>query len=208
MIFDLDGVITDTAKYHYLAWRKIAEELGLGFDETFNERLKGIDRMTSLEIILKNSEQVFSDEAKLEIAETKNGYYQQLIAKMSPDDLLSGTLRTFESLKNKQVKIGLASASKNAPEVIARLGITGYFDYIADASKIKKGKPNPEIFLTTALNLECAPQNCIGVEDAIAGISAIKQAGMIAVGVGDPSVLTEADYVIRDLSEFEIEQYY
>lgn len=207
VIFDLDGVLTDTAKYHYLAWKKIAVQERIYFDSDINERLKGIDRMSSLEIILEKATRQYTMDEKMELAKVKNELYIESIQTMSADDLLPGALKTLETAKGKGLKIGLASASKNAFAVIERLGIRDYFDYVADASQIKKGKPDPEVFLNVAASLGVEPKLCIGVEDASAGVKAIKAAGMFAVGVGDPQILIEADRVIRSLDEFEIENY-
>jgi beta-phosphoglucomutase len=202
VIFDLDGVLTDTAEYHFRAWKKIADAEGIYFDSLINERLKGIDRINSLEIILENARRQYSSAEKEQLLHTKNEHYLNLISKMTPSDLLPGALETLTALKELGFKLGLASVSKNAGTVITRLQITDYFDYIADATQIKRGKPDPEIFLTVATHLEIEPAKCIGVEDSIAGIKAIKAAGMLAVGVGKPEILNEADLVIADLREF------
>jgi beta-phosphoglucomutase len=206
VIFDLDGVITDTAKYHYLAWKKIADELQVYFDEQINERLKGVDRMHSLEIVLERSQNKFSESEKQQWAEKKNEYYKDLIKTMTPGEIAPGARKLLQTLKEKGIKTGLASVSKNAPTVIEKLQIGEFFDYMADAAKIKRGKPDPEIFLTVADNLKIRASRCIGVEDAAAGISAIKAAGMFAVGIGDPEVLRAADVVYSGLEEFELQQ--
>lgn len=207
VIFDLDGVITDSARFHYKAWKRLADELEIYFDEEINERLKGIDRLGSFEIILERSREKYTEEEKLKLADRKNEYYKELINTMSPEDLLPGAINTLKDLKEKGLKTGLASVSKNAFSVIARLKIGEYFDYIADAAKIKKGKPDPEIFLTVAHNLGLKPENCIGVEDAEAGVKAIKSAGMYAVGIGDSKILYGADDVIPGLDSFDINKY-
>lgn len=207
VIFDLDGVITDTAHYHFLAWKRLAESQGIPFDEAFNERLKGVDRMGSLELILARSGRTYTPQEKLALAEEKNRDYQQLIATMSPADLLPGALNALHAVREAGLKLGLASVSKNALTVLDRLGITGQFDYIVDASQIAKGKPDPEIFLTAAKHLGVAPSASIGVEDAVAGIQAIKAAGMYAVGVGDPAILAQADRVIPGLDAFHLADY-
>jgi beta-phosphoglucomutase len=204
VIFDLDGVLTDTARFHYLAWKRLADELGIEFNEAINERLKGIDRMGSLEIILERSVKEYSPEEKFTLAARKNLHYIEMVKTMTPVDSLPGAIEILKSLRAKRVKIGLASVSKNAPLVIERLGIASYFDAIADAQKVQRGKPDPEIFLTVAESLGVEPKVCLGVEDAVAGIQAIKRAGMYAVGVGDPTILNEADLVIKDLMELNI----
>lgn len=205
VIFDLDGVITDTARYHYLAWKRLAETQGVHFDEAFNEHLKGIDRMGSLELILASAGRSYTQEEKLALADEKNRHYVQLIASMSPADLLPGAVQALDACRAAGLKIGLASVSKNAFAVLAMLGITDKFDYVVDAAKIAKGKPDPEIFLKAASELGVAPQRCLGVEDAVAGVASIKAAGMTALGVGDPAVLTQADRVIPGLDHFSVE---
>ncbi|QGZ40617.1 beta-phosphoglucomutase [Pseudoduganella flava] len=207
VIFDLDGVITDTARYHYLAWKRLAESQGVHFDEAFNEHLKGIDRMGSLELILASATRRYSDAEKLALATEKNEHYKELIATMTPSDLLPGAVAALDDCRAAGLKIGLASVSRNAFTVLDRLGITGKFDYVVDAGTIAKGKPDPEIFLKAARELRVTPDACFGVEDAVAGVSSIKAAGMYAVGVGDPQVLAAADIVIPDLTQFRLEQY-
>ncbi|GEM48785.1 beta-phosphoglucomutase [Deinococcus cellulosilyticus] len=204
VIFDLDGVITDTAHYHYLAWKKLAEQVGVPFDEVFNERLKGVDRMGSLNLILAQGSATYTEEEKVALATQKNAHYQELISTMSPADLLPGAVEALDSVRQAGLKIGLASVSRNALTVLTSLGITDKFDYIVDASKIARGKPDPEIFLTAAERLGVKPEECIGVEDAVAGVQSIKAAGMYAVGVGDPAVLSQADQVIASLTAFSI----
>jgi beta-phosphoglucomutase len=204
VIFDLDGVITDTARYHYLAWKRLAETQGVHFDEEFNEHLKGIDRMGSLELILASAKRSYTQEEKLALADEKNQHYVQLIASMSPADLLPGAVQALDACRAAGLKIGLASVSKNAFAVLEMLGITGKFDYVVDAAKIARGKPDPEIFLKAASELGVSPERCLGVEDAVAGVASIKAAGMTALGIGDPAVLAQADKVIPDLSHFDL----
>lgn len=207
VIFDLDGVITDTARYHYLAWKRLAESQGVPFDEAFNEHLKGIDRMGSLDLILAQSPRTFSEDDRLALATAKNEHYKELIATMSPADLLPGAVAALDGCRARGLRIGLASVSKNAFTVLERLGITDKFDYVVDAATIAKGKPDPEIFLKAARELGVAPADCFGVEDAVAGVASIKSAGMYAVGVGDPAVLAQADVVIPDLRGFDPAEY-
>ncbi|HEY9714674.1 MAG TPA: beta-phosphoglucomutase [Chroococcales cyanobacterium] len=208
VIFDLDGVITDTARYHFLAWRKMAQEEGMEFDEHFNERLKGIDRMGSLELILVHNQRQsqYSQSAKLDLADRKNEYYKTLIEKMTSADLLPGAAETLRALRDLDIKVGLASASRNAQTILNKLAISHLFDYVVDSGTIKFGKPDPEIFLAAADRLKIRPSDCVGVEDAIAGVQAIKAAGMFAVGIGEPTVLTAADLVVPGLDEFPLQQ--
>lgn len=207
VIFDLDGVITDTARYHYLAWKRTADSIGAPFDEAFNEQLKGVDRMGSLRLILARAPRSFSDDEQLALADAKNRHYQELIATMTPRDLLPGALAALEAVRAAGLRIGLASVSKNAFTVLDRLGIRDRFDDVVDAATIRNSKPHPEIFLTAAAHLGVAPADCLGVEDAAAGVAAIKDAGMVAIGVGSPDVLHRADRVIRSMEEFDLSAY-
>ncbi|GMB10125.1 beta-phosphoglucomutase [Thermolongibacillus altinsuensis] len=206
-IFDLDGVITDTAEYHYLAWKQLAEELGIFFDREFNEQLKGVSRMESLERILAfgNQAERYTKEEKEALAAKKNEHYKQLIEKITPNDLLPGIAEMLEDLKKRGIKIGLASASKNAFAVIERLQIGGYFDTIVDAANIQHSKPHPEIFLTAAQQLGVPCVECVGVEDAEAGIQAIKAANMFAVGVGTKEAMKDADYIVESTADLNYE---
>ena len=183
--FDLDGVLTDTAEYHFLAWKTLADNLGYTFDRDINERLKGVSRMKSLEIILEvnSAEGKFTEEEKEKLAAEKNDIYKELIKKVTPDDILPGVAEFIEKAKSAGMKLAVASVSKNARTVLEGLDLTEKFDYIADASKITKSKPDPEIFLTCAEALKISPQDCIGIEDAAAGIKAINSAGMFSVGI-------------------------
>jgi len=207
VIFDLDGVLTDTAHYHFLAWQRLAASQDVHFDAAFNERLKGVDRMGSLDLILAQSKRAYSMAEKLELADRKNRDYQELIAHMTPADLLPGALDALAAVRAAGLKVALASVSRNAFTVLDRLGIRDRFDHVVDAARIANSKPDPEIFLTAAFNLNLPPQSCLGVEDAVAGVTAIKLAGMRAVGVGDARVLAAADYVIADLTQFDLARY-
>lgn len=207
VIFDLDGVLTDTAHYHYLAWKKLADSVGANFDADFNEQLKGVDRMGSLNLILQASGKEFSEADKLALAHQKNLDYQDLIASLSPADLLPGAASALLSVRAAGLKTALASVSKNAQAVIERLGIAGQFECVVDAASIRNSKPDPEIFLAAAAGLGLQVQDCFGVEDSIAGIRAIKSAGMFALGIGSPAVLTEADVVIAGLAQFSLSDY-
>ncbi|OGX79556.1 beta-phosphoglucomutase [Exiguobacterium sp. SH31] len=199
-IFDLDGVITDSAEYHYLAWRALGEELSIPFDREFNETLKGVSRTESLERILRlgGRENDFSTEEKEQLATKKNEHYVSLIKNITPDDVLPGIEAFLSELKQAGYKIGMASASKNALMVTRQLGLLDAFDHIVDAATVAQSKPDPEVFLKAAEALGVEPKACIGVEDAVAGVEAIHAAGMFAVGIGDPAVLTEANIVFTD----------
>jgi beta-phosphoglucomutase len=205
-IFDLDGVITDTAEYHYLAWRALGEELGIPFTREFNEELKGVSRMDSLEKILAlgSRENDFSLIEKKALATKKNEHYVRLIANISPDDILPGIKDLITEIKAKGYRLGLASVSKNAFTVMDSLGLKGEFDIIVDAATIAKGKPNPEIFLTAAKLLNVDPSACIGIEDAAAGVDSIKDAGMFAVGVGSETSLAKADIIYSSTEQLSL----
>ncbi|WAA09303.1 beta-phosphoglucomutase [Fervidibacillus albus] len=205
VIFDLDGVITDTAEYHYLAWKQLGEELGIPFDRTFNEQLKGVSRMESLEKILAygNKTNAYTVEEKEQFATKKNELYKQLIQKITPNDLLPGIEKFMQEVKEKGMKIGLASASKNAFTVIEKLEVGHYFDTIVDAATVKHSKPDPEVFLKAADQLGVPYESCVGVEDAQAGVEAIKRAGMFAVGVGNADQLAQADLVVSSTNELK-----
>ncbi|WP_326082176.1 beta-phosphoglucomutase [Paenibacillus graminis] len=198
-IFDLDGVIVDSAEYHYQAWGQLARELGIPFDRSYNERLKGVSRMQSLELILENPKnlQAYSAAEKLMLADRKNENYKRLIEQITPADLLPGIAGLLSDIMEADLRIGLASASHNAPAIIQRLQIADSFDVIVDPGTLKQGKPDPEIFLTAAALLGVSPESCIGIEDAESGIQAIQRAGMFAVGVGDPISMQGADMILQ-----------
>jgi beta-phosphoglucomutase len=205
-IFDLDGVITDTAEYHYLAWKALGEELGIPFTREFNEELKGVSRMDSLEkiLVLGNRQNDFSMEDKEALATKKNEHYVRLIANISPDDILPGIKDLIAEIKKNGYRLGLASVSKNAFTVMDSLGLRQEFDVIVDAATIKKGKPDPEIFLTAAKLLNVDPSACIGIEDAAAGVESIKDAGMFAVGVGSVDSLAKADIIYSSTEQLSL----
>jgi len=198
-IFDLDGVIVDTAKYHYLAWKRLANDLGFDFTETDNERLKGVSRTRSLEILLEIGELTLDDEAKAQLAEKKNSWYIDDISRMSASEILAGAAEYLQYLRAKDVKIALGSASKNAPLILERIGISSLFDAIIDGNKVSKAKPDPEVFLRAAEELDILPEECVVFEDAEAGIEAALLAGMGAVGIGKANVLKDAEIIIPGL---------
>lgn len=195
-IFDLDGVITDTAHYHFVAWQQLAQSLGIRFTEVDNDQLKGVGRMESLDFILQKSSRDFPLSARQHLAKEKNEIYKQSIEKITPADLLPGIQEAFNWLKENDWKVGLASASRNAMQVIESLGVADVFDYVADAGAIPNGKPAPDIFLDVVTAFGLAPAQCVGVEDAFAGVTAIKAAGIYAIGIGDGSILAQADEVM------------
>lgn len=206
LIFDLDGVLTDTAHTHYAAWKKLADEIDAPFDPAVNERLKGVDRMASLEIILERAPRVYNTDEKAALAARKNAYYVAAIAEVTPRDLFAGVRELLAQARARGLKLALASASRNATALLARLGIDDDFDYIANAARVTRAKPDPEIFLTAAAGLDVAPKACIGIEDAAAGIRAIKSAGMPAIGIGDAATLAQADLVLPDIAALRLAQ--
>lgn len=207
VVFDLDGVITDTARFHHLAWKRLADTLGIGFDDELAESLKGIDRRMSLQMILDKGGVTLEPAEFDRLADMKNVWYKELIGTMTRDDLLPGALDTLKAVRAAGLKIGLASVSQNAPAILERLGIAEMFDTVVDARLLKRGKPDPEIFRKAAAQLGADPADCLGVEDAVAGVASIKGAGMAALGIGKPSVLTEADAVIAGLDDFVLDDY-
>jgi len=208
LIFDLDGVITDTAEFHFLAWEKLARELGVSIDRQFNEQLKGISRMESLECILKlaPSMRSLSYEERLKLANQKNEHYLELIDLINSAYILPGIERLLKKTRDQHIKIALGSASKNAFKVLDKLGLTNYFDYVVDASKVTKGKPDPETFKTAADFLSVPYSECIGLEDSAAGVEAINKANMFSVGVGAFEHLSHADYLVGNTSELIFEE--
>jgi beta-phosphoglucomutase len=195
-IFDLDGVIVDTAKYHYLAWKRLANQLGFDFSEADNERLKGVSRMRSLEILLEIGGLKMDEADREAMASRKNEWYVQYISNMTPAELLPGAVDYIAFLKSKGMKIAIASASKNAPLILDRLKIGYLFDVVIDGTKASKAKPDPEVFIRAAADLGIPNEECVVFEDAEAGIEAARRAGMGNVGVGKPANLTDADIVI------------
>jgi len=203
-IFDLDGVIVDTAKYHYLAWKRLANQYGFDFSETDNERLKGVSRLRSLEILLEIGGLRVDPAARQAMAEQKNDWYVDLIRHMDASELLPGAAGYLQALRNRGVRTALGSASKNAPLILERVGIAPLFDAVVDGAKIQQAKPDPEVFLCAAQELGVPPQSCVVFEDAEAGIEAARRAGMGAVGVGSPATLKDADMVIRGLDQLVV----
>lgn len=204
-LFDLDGVIVDTAKYHYIAWRELAEELGFEFTEHDNERLKGVSRMASLEILLEIGNITLSDDKKLEMATRKNDRYVSYITNMQPDEILPGAKEFLEACRRAGIKTALGSASKNALTILDRLGLTPLFDAIIDGNLVSKAKPDPEVFLKGAEAVHVKPAECVVFEDAEAGVDAALAAGMKCVGIGSPANLGHATIVVDGLHCMTVE---
>lgn len=205
-IFDLDGVVVDTAKYHYIAWKSLANELGFDFTEEDNERLKGVSRMTSLDILLSIGGVELDQETKLELADKKNKNYVEYILKMTPDEILPGVKEFMNELRSNGVKIALGSASKNAMTILNQLELTDYFDVIVDGTHVSNAKPDPEVFLKGAELLNVSPSDCVVFEDAEAGVEAAINGNMKCVGIGSPNVLGKANIVVPGFVGFSMTQ--
>lgn len=205
-IFDLDGVIVDTAKYHYIAWKALAQELGFDFTVEDNERLKGVSRMQSLDILLEIGNRQFPQADKRTMAQKKNALYVSYIEQMTPEEILPGVQDFLQQLKGRGIKIALGSASKNSPLILEQIQLAHLFDVVVDGNSITEAKPDPEVFLAGARRLGVEPSHCVVFEDAIAGIEAAHNAGMYCVGVGEAKTLHMADRVIEGFSGFTFEK--
>jgi beta-phosphoglucomutase len=205
-IFDLDGVIVDTAKYHYLAWKKLTTLLNIDFSEEDNERLKGVSRMASLDIILEIGNRLVDDKTKEEYASLKNKWYLDYINRMMPDEILPGSLEFISELKYSGIKVALGSASRNTPLILERLGIGRLFDGVADGNNVSKAKPDPEVFITAAKLVGVPPEECIVFEDAVAGVEAALNAGMRCVGIGSEKTLKDAHFVVSGLDKMNLKK--
>lgn len=199
VIFDLDGVITDTAEFHFIAWQQLAEALGIHFSRADNEALKGVDRLGSLRLILQKGQKHLNSEQELYWCNWKNERYLQLLETMTPADVFAGVPALLADLRALGIRLGLASASRNAALVLEKLQLSHAFDVIADPSLVP-GKPAPDLFLSACQAMALQPEQCVGVEDAPAGICAVKAAQMLAIGIGQPAQLSHADVVIPQTS--------
>lgn len=204
IIFDLDGVIVDTAKYHYIAWRKIANDLGFDFSEKENENLKGVSRVQSLDYILQTGNKILSQKEKDKLLFAKNEHYLSLISNMDNSEMLSGIAELIQGLHKENIPFALGSASKNARRILESLQLTSLFTAIVDGTDVSKAKPDPEVFVLAAKKICFTPKNCIVIEDSKAGIEAANCVNMISVGIGSEDVLGDADYVLKDTSELTL----
>lgn len=204
-IFDLDGVIVDTAKYHFLAWKKLANDIGIDFTETQNEQLKGVSRVKSLEKILSWGNKTISQDEFMELMAKKNNDYLSYIAKMDESEILPDVPKILNYLIKDQQPISLGSASKNARQILEKVNLISNFNAIVDGNDVSNAKPDPEVFLNAAKLLEVAPENCIVFEDSLAGVQAANNASMISIGIGEEEVLKEADYVFNDFTEISVD---
>lgn len=201
VIFDLDGVIVSTDRYHYLAWKQIADEENIEFSEAINHRLRGVSRMKSLEVILEQAARTYTEQEKEQLADRKNERYKGLLASLTRDDILPGVLVVLASLQRRSVKIAIGSSSKNAPLILDKIGLAGTFEVVADGNGLTNSKPHPEVFLKAAARLGIAPEHCLVVEDAEAGITAALRAGMLAAAVGEARSSVSAHYRLAEIEE-------
>ncbi|WP_028284256.1 beta-phosphoglucomutase [Olleya marilimosa] len=202
-IFDLDGVIVDTAKYHFLAWQNLAKSIDIDFTHEQNEQLKGVSRVKSLEKILEWGNKTISEELFTSLMGKKNEEYLSFISKMTDEEILSDVPRVLDYLIEKAQPISLGSASKNARPILEKVHLLSKFDAIVDGNDVSKAKPNPEVFLIAAQHLNMKPEDCIVFEDSVAGVQAANTANMISIGIGEKDVLHEADYIFSDFTEIE-----
>ena len=204
VIFDLDGVIVTTDDYHYEAWKKIADQENIYFDREINERLRGVSRMESLDIILEKSSKIYNEEEKIELATRKNDYYKNLLENLTKEDILPGILETLKLLEDKKIKTAIGSSSKNTIFILNKIGLIDKFDAIVDGTMIKNSKPAPEVFLQAAEKVGIKTEKCLVIEDADAGVEAGKRAGMRVLGVGSAKNNENADYKSENMEEFNI----
>jgi beta-phosphoglucomutase len=205
-IFDLDGVIVDTAVYHFKAWKRLADELGINFTEHDNERLKGVSRVRSLEIILELGGVTKTEAEQQELATRKNTWYVEMINRMTPAEILPGAKEFLETCRAVGIKTALGSASKNSGTILDKINMAHLFDAIVDGNHVSKAKPDPEVFLKGAEALGVIPAECVVFEDAIAGVEAAINGGMKVVGIGLPGVLDKADLVVSGLDKMSLEK--
>lgn len=200
-IFDLDGVLVSTDKYHYQAWKKIADKEGIYFDEKINDRLRGVSRMASLEIILERAKKQYTEEEKIALATEKNDLYRDLLKNLTPADRLAGVTETLEKLKEKGYLLAIGSSSRNTPVILNKIGYEGYFDAVSDGNNITKSKPDPEVFNKAAEMLSLPASECFVAEDSLAGIDAAKAGGFKAIGIGGAADYEKTDYPIKTMTD-------
>ncbi|MDY3040710.1 MAG: beta-phosphoglucomutase [Roseburia inulinivorans] len=201
VIFDLDGVICYTDQYHYQAWKQLADKIGVYFDEQINGRLRGVSRMDSLNIILERADREYSGEEKVRMAEEKNSIYVRLLENMTPADLSVEVKETLDELRNRGYLLAIGSSSKNTKKILKQIGLENYFDAISDGTNITKSKPDPEVFLKAAEMLGKSPEDCLVVEDAMAGIEAASRGGFRSAGVGDAAEHPQVTYAMHTFSD-------
>jgi len=200
-IFDLDGVIVSTDGLHYLAWKQMADKEGIYFDEKINNRLRGVSRMASLEIVLERAERVYTEEEKVALATYKNDVYRELLKSLTPADILPGVTEVLSGLRARGYKLAIGSSSKNTPAILKYIGLEGFFDAVSDGNNITHSKPDPEVFIKAAAFLDTECEECYVVEDAKAGVDAGKAGGFTTIAVGDAYGYEKADYSIKRFEE-------
>lgn len=201
VIFDLDGVICSTDEYHYLAWKVLADRLGVEFNREKNNRLRGISRMASLEIMLEEYPGSLTESEKAELAESKNTLYREYLKQMTPQDLSDDVKNTLNTLRERGYRLAVGSSSKNTAFILERIGLAGYFDAVADGTMIVRSKPDPEVFLKAAEFLGFQPESCVVVEDAAAGAEAANRGGFACAGIGEASTYPTVDYKLKIISD-------
>ncbi|UOE60681.1 beta-phosphoglucomutase [Priestia filamentosa] len=206
VIFDFDGVIVDTVPLYYKATKVIADKLGVTFTSEMNQQLQGVNRKQTIMTLLKDSTKIYSEQEVYELGEQKNEEYKKLIQNLDEKVVLPGIQVFLGELKKRGIPTAVASSSSNAPYLIEKIGLSSYFDHIVDVTKIKKGKPNPEIFLTAARQLQIPPQDCIAIEDGRAGLEGIQKANMFSVGVGEDEMMKNADLYVEKTEELTFEK--
>lgn len=205
VIFDLDGVIVTTDDCHYRAWKRMADEEGIYFDRHINERLRGVSRMASLEILLERADKPYTAAQKDAMAARKNAYYVELIDSLTPADVLPGAMEVLHALRARGVRIAIGSSSRNTPLILRRIGLENAFDAVADGNQITHSKPDPEVFLLAARLMGLPPADCLVVEDADAGVEAALAGGMKALGVGSAAANPRATYRAASLAEVNLD---
>jgi beta-phosphoglucomutase len=201
VIFDLDGVVVTTDELHYRAWQRLADQEGIRFDRQINQRLRGVSRMESLEIVLERSPRTYSPEERILLAERKNETYRESLQTLTPADVLPGSREIIVELRRRGVRTAVGSSSRNTPLILARTGLAGLFDAVADGNDITRSKPDPEVFLLAARRLGVPPGECLVVEDAVAGVEAARRAGMAVFGIGTAESLPGVAHLARSLAD-------
>lgn len=204
VIFDLDGVLVSTDEYHYLGWKRLADEEGIPFTRADNHRQRGVSRMESLEIVLEKADRTFTEAEKRAMAERKNRYYVESLQALNPDEALPGARPLLEALKRRGFRLAVGSSSRNAPLIMKKVDLCGFFDAVADGNDITRSKPDPEVFLLAAERLGLDPSQCLVIEDAEAGVDAARAAGMRCIGIGDRAIVGAADRVVAAVSEISV----
>ncbi|MBM7704129.1 beta-phosphoglucomutase [Metabacillus iocasae] len=206
IIFDLDGVIADTVDFYYLANKRIADEIGVSFTRKWNQQLQGMSRRKTIDALVSKSNRFFTDEDKQKLGDKKNEFYQASIQQLTSADVLPGILPLLKQLKQEGIKVAIASSSSNAKQVVDKLGLAPFFAHIVDVQKVRRGKPDPEIFLAAAQYLGVDPAQCVAIEDGEAGLRAILQTNMFSIGVGTHEEMEAADWHVKSTEELHLEE--